>query len=185
MQLLIPDRTYSDFEGEPEEWFAELRSVLDSYEEPYSTEHADIGPGADLPMVLAIFSGLGTIFMLGEKIEKNIDAWMSIARRFVAFVTRLRQRFGSTRIDADGAGLLALTEIISTYGPIRSISKVAEVTVSITPFSGRDPTRLDCRYDALYIQTFEVDGEHTYVCGIKSSGGVEFIHRYGAHFFNF
>jgi len=185
MELLIVDRTYTDWEGDRENYITLLKGELSKFDNSFKLEETDIGHGADLPMFLAIFSGAATLFFLGKKINENLDSWVSIGQKFHKLVTTLRERFGETKIDENGASFLAIQCISEQCTSITSLVKISESTIVISPFSQRNPKRLDSRADALYIQVFEVNNETMYVIGIKSQGTVEFMHKFGSNFMTF
>jgi hypothetical protein len=162
MQLLIADPTYADWQGDRDELVGELESALRDLG-AHDLERGDIGPGADWPMFVAIFSGVGTVFLLGERIEKSLSAWISLGRKLSKLIAQLRGRFGATRVDAIGASLLALRHISESEKTVQSVTQLAAETIPIYPFEGRDPKRLDSRYSALYVQVYEVNAEWIYV----------------------
>ncbi len=137
MELLIADATVAGLKGDPAVWQAALRTELSTFDENVRLEESDIGPGADWPMILAIFSAIGSAFILGEKIEKNLDAWIRLAGRFRKLISRLQERFTLKRIDPFGGSLLALEHIGQEETAIRSIEPVALAVIPISPFPRR------------------------------------------------
>ena len=184
MQILVSDPTYADWQGDRDALVRELESLLEDLG-PYDLERGDIGPGADWPMFLAIFPAVGVVFLLGETINKNIDAWIAIAHKLNKLLSVLRKKLGATRIDAVGASLLALRHIADKETGVQAVRALSSEVVTIHGFSGRDPDRLDARYNALYVQVYQVNEEWIYVFLIRSDGEIDTVKKYGAHFMTF
>ena len=184
MQLLVVDPSYADWEGDPAEIPEEIRTALRDLG-PIELDRADIGPGADWPMFLTIISGIGTVFLLGERINKSLEAWVAIGRKLRSGLDVLRKRLGAVRVDEVGAHLLLLEHLASKRGIPKSAELISSQTIAIHEFPGRPVGELGSRYDALYSVVLRVDGDHLVVAGIRSSGEVDFVRTYGSHFMTF
>jgi hypothetical protein len=184
MQLLIADPSYADWNGDRAELLRELEDALLEIG-PHDLKSGDIGPGADWPMFLAIFSAVGTVFLLGERIDKSIDAWVSLSRKLANVLEALRRKFGATRVDAVGASLLALKHIAEKEGSVRTIRALTLESLPIHEFEGRDSGRLDSRYSAVYMQAYEVNGESIYAFVIRADGEIDVAKKYGSQFMTF
>ena len=55
-------------------------------------------------------SPLGGIFLLGEKIQKNLDAWIAVAQRVVKLFDWLKAKYGLARVDESGALAIAIND---------------------------------------------------------------------------
>lgn len=177
MQLLIRDASYPDREDENEAIAREVEACLSEFA-PVEVEGTDIGPGADWPMFLAVFSGVATVFLMGEKIEKSLDAWISMSRRFRDLIDRLQQKFGPTRVDMMGACFLALKHIGQDERGVSSLRLLSSSMIPIYTFQTRDSQRLDSRYDSLYLLAIEVNDEWIYTFIIRGGGRIDHVRRY-------
>lgn len=184
MKLLVPNREYTDFEGDA----AELRQdIADTVADlgPYEMTETDIGPGADWPMFLITVSALGSAFLLGKQINESLDAWVEIGRKLRRAIERLRSKHGAVRVDEDGAKVLMIEHVAARLWTMDSIELVSLQTVPIHEFSARPAGQIDSRYDALYIAVLRVNDDYLFAVGMRSTGEIDFLHRYGAHFMTF
>ena len=91
MQILLYDKYYDSkhYENNPSKFKNELMFYFKDLDKDVKTFNADIGHGADCPSIIINFfsnfnfkeiitASLISLFFLGEKINKNIDAWLSI-----------------------------------------------------------------------------------------------------------
>ena len=190
MELIFSDPYYDTDAWEEGKYCAELAGTLAEFDEGVVAAETDIGHGADLPAVLVkIFTSVdwssfltvaapGGLFLLGERINKNLDAWIEIARKF----KRLLEKFQPTRIDENGALLLVLQEIFELKVDVQDISASVQV-VEFTPVPWGKGT-LDKRPDALYLVTTRIPGK-VYVTGVKSNARIEFRHEYSTEWLDF
>ena len=135
----------------------------------------NIGPGADVMVILVSILTIANIFLLGDKIDKGIEGWIKIGKR----LKKLFSRKELVALDKDGASLLAI-EFIYTIETIISIEKEAEHEISLVRQDGlfgdgRKPEELISKPYNYYIQTFLVNDEKHYIIGIKSTGEVNLI----------
>lgn len=188
LQILIRDAYYgTDRDGE--DYTVELKRVLSMLDESTELHETNIGHGADDPVFLLelfqgvdwetlVVGGAGAVFLLGERIEKNIDAWLKLASRFQRLLAKLKP----TRIDEYGAVLVSFDRLNNQ----EKLDKYFRVTIQVVEAmpgpSGN--FRLDKRPDALYIVNVESQGRHN-VFGVKSTGEVVFEHDFGASWFDF
>jgi len=190
MELIFSDPYYdTDAWGEGK-YCAELARKLAEFDEGVVATETDIGHGADLPAVLVkIFTSVdwssfltigapAGLFLLGERINKNLDAWIEIAGKF----KRLLETFRPTRIDENGALLLVFQELLELKVDVHDIHASVQV-VQFTPVPWGKGT-LDKRPDALYLVTARVPGK-VYITGVKSNAKIEFRHEYGTEWLDF
>lgn len=175
MEIIVIDPTYDHPEKNREEFLKELKEYALSLSDNLQLSDVDIGRGASLPGVLLLIGGL---FFLGKKINENIEAWISLAKKFKMFIENLRKKSWAYRIDEEGATLLAIGRIfISEQGKVLSIEKICEDVIAIYPFSERINERLKRRPDSLFFQIFKVNNKTVYIFGIKSKGSFEIEYR--------
>lgn len=123
MQIIVADPTGANEAGSFEDFVLELRSELATITKDVEIRSTDIGRGADWSVVLVTIGGL---FFLGKKIEENLDAWTSLARKFLAVLQRISERFGPYRLDEHGATLLAIDRILRKQPRVRTIRVFAQ-----------------------------------------------------------
>lgn len=184
MKLLVPNREYTDFEGDPAELRQDIAGAVAELG-PHEISETDIGPGADWPMFLIAVSALGSSFLLGKQINESLDAWVAIGRKLRRAIERLRSKHGPVRVDEDAATVLMIEHVSARIRTMDSIELVSLQTVPIHELSDRPPGEIDSRYDALYIAVLRVNDETLFAIGMRSTGEIDFVHRYGAHCMTF
>jgi hypothetical protein len=147
IKLYFVDTTYGK---EGDQWEAQsgiLRAELEAeYRLPLQND--DIGPGWSFPVFAAtiteywpVAAALVALFLSGEKIEKNIDAWPRLYDRLKRFLTR------PVYLDTRGASVLAMNAVIVKYGKPSSLTMTGYTAWSAmegepprdtTPIVGRD-----------------------------------------------
>ncbi len=140
-----------------------------------SAELRNIGPGADVMVVLMTILTIGNVFALGDKINTGIEGWLKLGKR----IKKLIKKDVIVAVDKDGADLLAIN-LIATLENIQSLEKIGSHEVPLIQLEdkivdGRKPEDLVSRPYTYYVQTFKVNDEKTYIIGIKSTGIAEVI----------
>ncbi len=146
----------------------------------------NIGPGADL-FVLTVLITLGVwkVFTSGETIEKNLEAWLKIAKR----IKGLKRKSELVSVDKEAAAILAI-DFISKYENLDSIfmddfHEINFVQVDGMIPDGRKPNELISKPHGYYVFTFVTNIEKYYIIGVNSNGNVNLIksfvygHSYG------
>jgi hypothetical protein len=134
-------------------------------------EETDIGQAADWPVILATLGGL---FLLGKSIKDNLEAWKTMAEKFVSLLNRLRKKVGSYRIDHDGATLLAVNTIAEEFGTrLRPLELIFNREVRASELALKNPLHLDHHPDVVYIQAYLVNKSILYLVVVKSKGSIE------------
>lgn len=117
MELIFPDALYDSPEWEEGKYSKKLLSQLAKIDPEASVADIDIGHGAGWPVVLVeIFKGvdwsqlftitsLGGIFLLGKKINENIDAWIEIGKKFIKLIEKIKP----ARVDEHAAVLFIIS----------------------------------------------------------------------------
>ena len=172
MQLLISDPTYESDGVGYDQFLSDLKSEVAQLSETSDYEETDIGRGADWPMVMVILTGL---FFLGERIKKNLDAWINLVQRFDKFLRRMAEKSWGYRVDEHGAMLIALNLIYQyQQGDIRSIEKLSLQRIDYEVWADRNRDNLDHHPSALYMMSFRINDERLYILGVKSSGQIAY-----------
>lgn len=142
----------------------------------------NIGPGADVFVILASILMIANVFLLGDKIDKGIEGWIRIAKR----IKNLIKRKELVAIDNDGAALLAL-EFINNIEEVNSIQKTSEQQVDLVDFSSSQLFGDDRKSGDLiskpynyYIFSFLINDAKLYVIGVKTHGEVNLIKCFDA-----
>jgi hypothetical protein len=172
MELIVTP-SLNEYECLEEAGLRELEAILAELDKHHSVTETNIGHGADWTVLLLT---LGGIFMFGEKIQKNLDAWISLAKRVVGLLKRLSKKFRVVRVDASGAVALAIEDLLSQYSIITSLQLDNPQTVLFTPVPWNPSDRLDSQPDALFLLTFRVNAEDVVIYGVKSKGTIKFLH---------
>ena len=139
-------------------------------------DYVNIGPGADLIVLLVVVSIGIQIIKLGEEINNGIDGWIKIGKK----LRKLFERKKIVSVDLDGATALAVS-LISKKETITSLVKIQEQVINLVDLSGMIHFNkgLSQKPHNYYIQTYCVNGMDIYVIGIKSTGEVEIIKHFG------
>jgi hypothetical protein len=172
MELIITP-SLDEHECLEEARFHELEAILGELDKHHAVTETNIGHGADWTVLLVM---LGGIFLFGEKIQKNLDAWISLAKRAVGLLKRLSQNFRVVRVDASGAVALAIDDLLSRYSIITSLQLDNPQTVLFTPVPWNPSGRLDSQPDTMFLLTFRVNAEDVVIYGVKSKDTIEFRH---------
>ena len=181
MELLFYDPTNPN-NVNSDEFLKTLKADLVLIDPDASFREANIGTGADYPVVLvqifvnfslpaaAALAGPVALFFLGSKIKSNADAWLDLAKRFKSLFAKKKP----LRIDAKAGFLIALETLNSEGVPVSefdvSIQTIEHVDLSAMI---RTLSSLDRHPDATYQIAFYRYGEsHIFV--IESDGSVVF-----------
>jgi len=149
------------------------RTELDNVNE---LDIVNIGPGADLMVLLLVLTIGYRILTKGAEINDGIDGWIEIGKK----LQKLFRRKKIVSIDMDGATALAI-ELIAQKENIDKLEKLQEDTVNLVDVSGMIPDNrgLSKKPHNYYIQAYRVNDEDVYVIGIKSTGEAEIIKHFG------
>ena len=177
MELLLHLEKYDDQihgNGLSKKDIEQIKSELD-FEGDKEISEKNIGPGADVFVILASILTIANVFLLGDKIDKGIDGWIKIGRR----IKNLFKRKELIAVDKDGASLLAI-EFIASLEKVKSLEKESEYEINLVRLDGlftdgRKPDDLISKPYNYFIQTYLINEEKHYVIGIKSTGEVNLI----------
>ena len=102
MELIFADPYYDSEEEESGRFIAELKEALVEFDQNVEVIESDIGRGADWPVALVelfqsidwptVASTVGPIslYFLGERIKKNGEAWLEMARGLKRLLSKHR-----------------------------------------------------------------------------------------------
>lgn len=177
MELVFADPYYDSKEEEAGRFVAELTGALEEFDQNVEVIEADIGHGADWPValvklfesidwpVVASAAGPISLYFLGERIKKNGEAWLEMARR----LKRIFAEHQPTRID-EQAGLLMVVEELAQKGiDLAKVEISVQVLIQVEIPHGQ--SLLDKRPEAVYVVTVVLDGQ-SWVYAVDSHGDV-------------
>jgi hypothetical protein len=187
MELICSDPYYDHEYDGVKDYGVELLDILQEFDEEGKVVHTDIGHGADCPAFLIelyssvdwslLLNGAGGLFLMGKKINENINGWLEIAEK----VKKLINRINPSRIDENAALLLFLRKLSAT-------DDLVDVEVSLQIFDGEHVTwgkrTLDKVSDRIYLITAKFPSK-VHVFGITASQRELFNHVYGLGWVDF
>lgn len=182
MQILITDPRYDGFKTPSLPLYEELEQELLKIHKEVDLIDSNIGHGADWPIILATFSAL---YFLGEKIEKNLNAWISLSKKFYAFLNWTKKNIGKFRVDEKGAILIAIQDILNSQKELEFLKILKLETIIFSNHPQIPKERLDSTPDSLYIIALEITGGRIVIYGIKSKGSIEFKHSFTSEWYEF
>lgn len=140
-----------------------------------NAKYVNIGPGADLIVLLIIVDiGLRTL-KLGAEINDGIDGWIGLGKKLY----KLFQQKKIVSIDADGAASMAI-ELISKKEKIGKLEKIHETTINLVDVSSMLPQNIDlcARPHNYYIFAYQINNKEVYVVGVTSMGNANIIKHF-------
>jgi hypothetical protein len=177
MELIFADPYYDSDEAASGRFVAELKAALAEFDQNVEVIEADIGRGADWPVALVelfqsvdwptVASTVGPIslYFLGERIKKNGEAWLEMARG----LKRLLSKHRPSRIDEKAALLIVIEKLAGQGVPLTHAEISVQVITQVTIPHGK--RTLDRRPEAVYIISVGLDGE-SYLFAVESNGDV-------------
>lgn len=174
MEIIVIDSSYVNDELSENEFRDSVETLINEFSTEYKSSDADIGRGADWPAFVFEFLGL---FFLGEKIEKNLNSWINLAKRFHAFVQNFTKELSTILIDAKGAELLAINHI-AKENRIDKLEKISESVTRIGESQWLGDSKLIRFPFSIFSFSFRVNDEWVYIIGINSNCNEEFVLRY-------
>src|SRR5262245_6891905 len=109
MIILVSDYSYDQTGVDRSEVESNVRATLGPIFPNVELRDSNIGRGADWPMIVA---ALGGVFLLGKKINENVEAWCSLAEKFRKALLSLAERGAAFRVDEEACQLLALDAVV-------------------------------------------------------------------------
>lgn len=139
-------------------------------------ERVNIGPGADLLVILAAILTVTDTMLLAPKILEGYNSWKNLIERIKGFISKKQL----VSFDEEGAKLLAIDYIVNHY-ECDDIELVNSHVINITDISGmvRNTSELAKKPHKYYVQTYRVNGEDTVILGLRSDGEVKLIKTFG------
>lgn len=152
----------------------ELNEIINELKEidvEVEISETNFGKGTDWILLLAVLSSITYVISIGDKLEKGIDGWIKIGKRF----SKLFQKSDRLYVDEDGAKIIAITYISEKYD-LKNISLIDSHITYLMDFSGwftqRNPDCFTSKPFNIYNFTFDVNNERTLILSIKSNGEI-------------
>ena len=175
MQILlnIPSNYFED-ECSPSFAYKERAKIENEYNlRPMDdVEVVNIGPGADLMVILATFAQVSwTIFTLPGVLKKSLEGWEWLVEKLKGFIKRKQL----VSLDFDAAGMLAIDYLAEKYGDDSSFNLMDAHTFKIIDlegmFQGRDKDSLAAHPHNYYVFTFNL-APRIIVLSVRSTGEI-------------
>jgi len=132
----------------------------------------NIGPGADWIAVLVVFSGL---FFLGEKIEKNLSAWLKLGNKLRKLFDKHPKKW--VFVDEHGATALCLEDLLENE---KQLTKVDQILSNEIKLLDIHDSSLRYSYDyvrmnpySVYNKAFQINDTKIYIYVVLSSGKIK------------
>lgn len=153
----------------------EFKDELEAINTEYDVDSTNIGPGAD--WILLLISVTVSLFLLGEKINKNLDAWIDLSKKFKKLLNKIKHK--KFFIDSNGATLVALNDLLKKNEIIENIDLVHSYELSNHPMKSffmdeRPPARIDSKPYRFFVKIFLVNDRLFHIYGVKSNGEIKF-----------
>lgn len=136
----------------------------------------NIGPGADLLVILAAVNIVADAFLVGSKALAGMESW----KKIIAKIKGFKQKNELVSLDAEAAELLAIDYLYGRF-EYDTIELIDSHCFNITNLEGlvqssSDLARKPYNY---YIQSYLLDNEHHVIVGVMSSGEVTILKQFG------
>ncbi|ABE55533.1 hypothetical protein Sden_2253 [Shewanella denitrificans OS217] len=184
MQLIFSDPYYDTKKWDEAVFSNEIKnSLIQVIDEDLNVHYSNIGHGADCPSILVeLFNSIdwkaiaGTslvgAFLLGEKINKNLDAWTAIGKKVNAII----KKFNPARIDEKAA----LAWVINDLAEKGQVQGIIELNIQVVPFTSgpcKTKLQLESQPDNLYVISVKLKN-NVFVYGLKSNTKLEFLKEF-------
>ena len=136
----------------------------------------NIGPGADLLVILAAVNIVADVFLVGSKVLEGMESW----KKIIAKIKGFKQKNELVSLDAEAAELLAIDYLYSRF-EYDTIKLIDGHCFNITDLEGliQVSSNFARKPHNYYIQSYLLDGEHHVIVGVMSSGEVTILKQFG------
>lgn len=173
MEIIIPDISYDTEKIKQKNLIKEIKKDFRSFSKDFEIKEADIGRGADWPVIIGI---IGIAINLPGFLESSIN----LAKKFVDFMNNIKNKYGGIYICEQCASLLAVNFIKNKEKNIKSIENKYNHIIPVDP-PVRESVKLnhlDEIPDAFYIQIYKVNDDIFYIFNIKSNGQLKLKYKF-------
>ena len=174
MQVLlsIPNDYFED-ECSPAFAYKERKKLEEKYDlrPADSVEVVNIGPGADLLVILAtIATAAWSIFQLPGTIKSSLEGWEWLVKKLKTY----KKNKILVSLDLDAAGMLSIDYLADKYGEDSSFELMDAYDFNIVDISGMFPGREDglaARPHNYYVFSFRIAGR-VIILSVRSTGEI-------------
>lgn len=131
MEFLVPDHSEDTGPEHARQIRDELSRLVRDLDTEASVFETALERGAGFPYLLV---SLTSLLLLGDRVDKALDGWIGVGRKFKALLAWIKEKFKAVMLDADGAILLALCDAIEQLQP--GCGSVILRTHSFVPVGG-------------------------------------------------
>lgn len=131
MEFLVPDHSEDTGPEHARKLKDELSRLVRELDPEANVVETALERGAGFPYLLVL---LGSLLLLGDRVDKAIDGWIGVGRKFKALLAWIKEKFKAVMLDADGAILLALCDAIEQFQP--GCGSIVLRTHSFVPVGG-------------------------------------------------
>ncbi|MFQ9314806.1 hypothetical protein [Dysgonomonas mossii] len=164
--------------------FELLKRNFESIDKEYDIKSVNLGKGADFILLWALFTGLGSMFLMGDKIEKNIEAWSKIGKR----IKKILKRSNTSYIDRDAAIFLCIDYLYNKY-KTTSIQLRQDAKFSLDDLSqmmsDRESKDFIANPYSVYFFHFEINNMEREIICVRSDGKLKCLEKYNDYNFFF
>lgn len=161
----------------------QLESELNQLSKEVDIKSENIGTSADW-IVIVVY--LTSLLFLGDKINKNLKAWLDMSKKFVSFIKRSKPTF----IDLNGARLIAVEKILMNEENVDSIEEISFKEIVLDDLSksftdGRKANELRSKPYCYFNLIYKVNDYSYYIFGIKSTGEIKSVEKINESYLEF
>lgn len=154
---------------------------------------SDIGEGASWPVDIfvidweaGLIGGSIALFLAGEKIEANLDAWRRLLKRFSSGFGELKRKYNRVFLADDSAFLIGAAAVLEKAGNSNSLRLISTLhfdykagkfveAKDLSGFKTDDPIGKSVAASSAYLAVFAADNCKIYVACIGRDGGIKFV----------
>lgn len=139
-------------------------------QEKDSVACVNIGPGADVLVLMIVFKVTWTIFQLPGNLKKSLEGWEWLVNKLKSFAKKKEL----VSLDLDSAGLFAIDYLAEKYGDDSSFNLLDAHCFKIHDISGMYPNNKDilaAHPHNYYVFTFYI-ADRILVMSVRSTGEI-------------
>ncbi|MBB4034147.1 hypothetical protein GGR21_000032 [Dysgonomonas hofstadii] len=156
-----------------------INRILSEIDNEYSLKTANIGKGADFNLFHAIVLS-ASIFFMGDKIDKNIEAWGKIGEKIKRLLTKTKIAY----FDVDIALSIAI-DYLSKKHNIKSLHLIKRADLVMDDlslfFSDRKSSDFISKPCSVYYFLFQINNEIIEIISIRSDGKIRNLEKFDSN----
>jgi len=159
----------------PTNYLQNILSELQFDERKLVVKEANYGTGHDWIWIFLVIQGVGSMIILGDKIDKGLDGWINIGKKIKRFVKKVER----VKLDVDALKALCIYEITKKNRKLSSLELLSEVEVEVRNNSSIFPDRKRSDFISkdknYHVFIFIVNNNFMYVFICSIDGKVELL----------